>query len=125
MADIDWPSTIPQAFQQDSFSEATASAVLRTSMDTGPTKVRRRTTSNPDIWSGRMILTSTELADFKTFYRTTSKYGSERFNFPNQYDLLSTVEARFKIDTGGEAFSITPDGDTQDWSIDLTLEVFV
>lgn len=122
----DWPSTLPQAFLQDSFSDTENSVVVRTSMATGPAKVRRRFTSAPTYWEGEMILDSDQKDTFKAFYRNTIGYGSIRFNFPNQYDLNGTlVEVRMRIDTDGRAYRLVPDGDTQDYVLSLSLEVFV
>jgi len=119
-----WPSTIPQAFIHDSFSESTQSAVVRTDMSAGPPKVRRRFTAVSDFWSGYMVMDSTELADFKTFYTTTTSYGSLSFDFPDQFNLTGpTVTARFKIDSGGQPYSISPDADTTDWQVSFTLEI--
>ena len=125
MADQDWPSDIPQSFQQSGFSDEPMGGVIRTDMDTGYAKVRRRFTSVTDMWSGTMVMTTTELATFKSFFKNTIKYGSLRFNFPDQYNLSGpTVEARFNINTGGKPYSLSPDGDSQDWQVKFTLEVF-
>jgi hypothetical protein len=120
----DWPSTIPQAFIQDSFSETQQGGVIRTTMDTGPAKVRRRFTATSTYWEGYMVMTYSELEIFKTFYETTIAYGSLRFNFPNQYNLASTVESRIVIETSGTPFKVRPDGLTQDFQVSFKLEVF-
>jgi hypothetical protein len=123
MADIDWPSNIPQVFQKNSFDEAPRSGVIRTEMETGAQKVRRRFTATVTEWAGSMIMTTAELTSFRTFYKTTSAYGSLRFNFPDQFNLSGpTVEARFLVD--GNPYSIRQDGETLDWEVSFTLEVF-
>jgi hypothetical protein len=125
MASIDWPVTIPQAFIQNTFSESPDSGVIRTNMEVGPAKVRRRTTAVNTVWKGSMVMTYAELLTFKNWFKNTAKLGSLAFNFPDQYDLVSTVEARFIIDTGGKPYNISPDGETQDFMVNFNLEVFV
>ena len=118
-----WPSDIPQAFIHESFSATPMSGVIQTEMDTGKAKRRRRFTAVTEVWSGNMVMTSTQLATFKTFFNTTIKLGSLSFNFPNQFNLTQTVEARFNNSSGDTPFTIAPDGETLDWSISFSLEV--
>lgn len=125
MADVTWSALLPQSFQKDSFTETAQSAVLRTNMDSGPPKVRRLFTSALDYWSGTMIMTASQISTFKTFFKSTVQYGSLPFNFPNQYNLSEFVEVRFLVDTEGEPYSIRPDGDTLEYAVQFTLEVFV
>jgi hypothetical protein len=122
MADVDWPTSLPQSFQQDSFMERQQSGVISTEMDTGAKKTRRRFTAVTTYWQGNMIFTESQVIIFKNFFKLSIGYGSLRFNFPNQYDLGSTVEARFRI--ADTPYSLSPDRDTLDFLISFELEVF-
>lgn len=70
-----WPVTLPQEFTTDNYQETLANLTIRTSMDVGPAKTRRRTISNTSPVSGQMKLTSAELDILKTFYETDSRGG--------------------------------------------------
>ena len=73
-----WPATLPtfQEFLEGSYREFLANNVIRTEMDIGPAKIRRRGTAAPDIISGTMHMTSTQVGIFQTFYEDTIYYGS-------------------------------------------------
>jgi hypothetical protein len=119
---IDWDSTLPQSYIQSSFNHTPQGNVLRTNMDSGPAKVRRLFTAVPENYSGVMVMTSAQLTTFKTFFTTTLGYGINTFNFPDPFNLSSTIEVRFKIDSNASPYQVTPDADTLDWSITLNLE---
>lgn len=120
---LDWPSDIPQLYQKGSFSLVPQGNILRTDMSSGPAKVRRLFTAVPNDYSGSMIFDAAQLVTFQTFFDTTIASGSLTFNFPNPFDFgATTVEVRFKIDTKAAPYTLTPDGDTLDWDIDLSLE---
>jgi hypothetical protein len=76
-----WPSTLPQSLEIASYAEAQQSAVVRTSMDTGPDFVRRRFTAVPTMVSGTMTLTEAQWAVLMTFFNTTLRNGSLPFDW--------------------------------------------
>ena len=117
---INWPSTLPQSFQQSSYSESPQSGLIRTNMDSGPPKVRRRFTALVTTYKGSMILTNTQVATFKSFFTSTIKYGSLSFNFPDPTNLLSTIEVLLKAND--PPYNLVPDGETLDWMISFELE---
>lgn len=90
-----WPATIPQALFTDGYGEAPPNVTIRSQMDFGPDKVRRRATAGVRPVSGKMVMTSAQLADFKTFYNTTILGGSLRFDWVDPYDGTTAVEMRF------------------------------
>lgn len=78
MADILWPSTLPQA--PASFSQArTANNVLRTQPDDGPAKMRRRYTKAPTQGSMSWTFTLEQWAIFEQFYEVTCNMGTSFF----------------------------------------------
>lgn len=95
MASIDWPATLPQTLQRDGLSTKDQSAVVRTDMDTGPAKVRLRFTAAVENIKGNILLTEEQLAIFQTFFRTTTKRGTLRFNMLHPVSC-QTKEFRFK-----------------------------
>ena len=74
-----WPSTLPTELLQRGYSHEMPDVLLRTSVEVGPAKVRRRATAAVQNVSGRMLLTEVQLGTLRTFYDTTLKGGSLRF----------------------------------------------
>jgi hypothetical protein len=77
------------------YGEAVPDVSIKSSMDVGPAKVRRRTTAAVRPVAGKLILTLTQLGYFKTFYNTTILGGSLRFDWVDPYDGTTAVEMRF------------------------------
>lgn len=66
-----WPGTIPSEFEQGGYQEAFANNTIKTSMDAGPPKRRRRTTASIKLFSGFIMMTDAEVALLETFYYDT------------------------------------------------------
>jgi len=118
-----WDLTLPQAFEHGSFNESSLNGSVRTNMSTGPAKQRRRFTAVPRTWTGTMIMTKIQLVTFRNFYTNTILLGSAVFLFPDQYNLETNINVRFKTDGNAAPYKIKPDGDTLDWAVSMTLEV--
>lgn len=76
MADTTWPSTLRDLWLKDGFREIPPKNMIRTKMDVGPAKVRRRTTSNVRQFLGRMFLTSALVVVLDDFFVTSTKSGT-------------------------------------------------
>lgn len=66
-----WPSTLPQRPLAEGFTESVVPSVVRTDMDVGPAKMRRRYTSEVRVYSMGLLLTTAQVATLDTFYYTT------------------------------------------------------
>jgi len=66
-----WPAGLPQTPLADGFGEAAVSSVVRTEMDVGPAKMRRRYTAEVRVYGMGLLLTTAQVATLETFYRTT------------------------------------------------------
>jgi len=97
MADIYWPEYLPAALLLNGLSKQPQSNVIRTAMDAGPKKARRRYTARTVKYSGRQIFDAAELAVFEQFYHTVIADGVLRFNFTDPMSL-ETAEFRFTED---------------------------
>jgi hypothetical protein len=75
-----WATSLPQLFIQDSFQDTEPALFLRTEMDAGPPKLRRRFTAGHKIISGDMILTAAQKTTLRTFFQT---YGATQNTFPD------------------------------------------
>lgn len=90
-----WEATLPTRLVISGYGESPADNLLRTSMESGPAKQRRRSAAGVRPIDGKLILTATQLATFKTFYNTTLLSGSLRFSWVDPVDGTTAVEMRF------------------------------
>ncbi len=87
-----WPGTVPQFVLRENYSEDFGQNLLRSSMDTGPAKRRRRFTAVPKTLNVMMVMTSAELDIFETFYNTTLGGGALSFTFTHpRTDVVESV----------------------------------
>jgi len=80
---INWNLTLPQNYEQKSYSEGASTNFIESKVDAGPIKRRRRTTAEYIPISVTMFLTNAQVNTFKTFYKDTIKSGTLSFNFPD------------------------------------------
>jgi hypothetical protein len=97
MADIFYPELLPSGLLAEGFSKAPQSLVLRTAMDAGPKKARRRYTARTVKYTGKQIFDEAELMVFKQFYHNVIADGVLRFKFADPVSL-ETAEFRFTQD---------------------------
>lgn len=77
-----WPSTLPQvAFQSMGYREMAPDIALRTQMDAGPAKVRRRFTAGVRNIDFTIPCSAAEIATLDTFYVTTLQGGVLPFDW--------------------------------------------
>lgn len=91
----DWPSTIPQTLSVDGAGEAAPDTAIRSAMDVGPAKVRRRASCAVRRVTGKIVMTQDELGDFREFYDEDLLGGALRFNWVDPWDGTTAVEMRF------------------------------
>lgn len=90
MAEVQWPVSLQSKVNADSFKIAWGETVLRSDMDIGPAKVRRRFTKGVDVMSCAINLTVEQYDTFETFYKTLVNGGATRFeiNHPISQDVV-------------------------------------
>lgn len=86
-----WPSTVPSCFILGSQNENIGDGLLRSQMDTGPAKIRRRSSAMPSTLSGSIKMSGAEIDALKAFVVGTLMGGALPFNFPNQRGGTSLV----------------------------------
>lgn len=75
-----WPDTLPQSFDgTGTYSESPEPTVLRTAMDSGVVKLRRRQTRSEVRVSGTMRLTGAQVGIFIPWFQDTLKGGANAF----------------------------------------------
>lgn len=91
-----WPETLPQKLLIDGYNQAAANTVIRSQMDTGPAKQRRRFSAGVIPLGGRLILDETEMDTLRMFYDDTLLGGSLRFRWYNPIEgYEQTAQLRF------------------------------
>lgn len=89
-----WPSTIPQTFDQNSFSYEPEDNLVRTSMETGPEKTRVRFTAVRTFVSGTMTMSRAEYITLMNFHDSTTVFGTDPFTFE---DPVTETNGDFKF----------------------------
>lgn len=98
-----WPAGLPQVVEKG-FSESIGLNVLRTPMDAGPAKMRRRSL-RPSIMNVSFLLTTAQVATLETFVLTTLN-GTARFGFPHPRKGVQ-VETRIVPGSDGMYYNIS------------------
>lgn len=88
-----WPATLPAPIL-NSIRESLADNVLRTPMDKGAAKLRRRTTASPDSLAFSLVMTPTQASTLTEFYKVTTVGGVDEFDFTHPR-TSEAVKARF------------------------------
>ena len=66
-----WPVSLPQTPLAEGYSEAIADNVIRSKMETGPAKMRLRSTVSNESLTCAMHITRAQWATVRVFYLTT------------------------------------------------------
>jgi hypothetical protein len=103
MASYVWPPGLPQDTGID-YQENTGLLILRSPMDAGPAKMRKRG-NRPDNITVSFYMTPAQLDTLATFVNDTIK-GTARFDFPHPR-TNATVEVRFVPSSDGQLYSIS------------------
>lgn len=111
-----WPSTLP-APQYAGYSLKPTQAFLRTNMDAGPARQRRRFSVVPTTVPVSFVLSEEGFATFQAWWHFTISDGAGWFNVSLLNGKgMTTCEARF---TGAYESSLVG----RDWAVSGTLEV--
>jgi len=117
VADSIWPAGLPQHPLIRRARLNPEVWKLRTQMDAGPAKVRRRRTISIDRWSMSMVLTSAQLTTFRTFFHDTIEQGTAAFDWVDPIDGTTEREARIV----GE-YSVEPIDARTRWEVSFEVE---
>jgi hypothetical protein len=94
MTNITWPDLLPTGLLADGFTKQPQSKVIRTNMDAGPKKARRRYTARTVRYTGQQIFDALELNVFEQFYHNVLADGVLRFSFA---DPITDEIAEFRF----------------------------
>ena len=115
---IVWPVSLPVAPLVQGYGEALPNNTIRTGMDVGPAKVRRRAAAVPFTMSASFICTDAQVETLWAFVRDTLLGGSLRFEWTHPR-TGQTIECRFTGDK--ELLKVDPSG--LRWLVSFNLEV--
>ena len=106
-----WPASLPALPLIDDYRETFGKHTIRTSMDGGPTKRRRRFTTPCEPHHFSFQVDGTQLATFKSFYRETIVHGALPFEYTHPITLVSATWALLDEPeiraTGGDYYRIS------------------
>jgi len=89
-----WPDTLPASPLLENFQEISPQTAIRTDMDTGPAKVRQRTTAGTGALMVSYLLTIAETIALDAFYQTTLSGGATAFDYTHPR-TGATLSCRF------------------------------
>lgn len=112
-----WPTGIPNTIQTSGYSRELQDGVIRTDMETGPAKFRRRFTATQDKNRGQIIMTQAQYLTFETWFKTIIMYGALSFEFPDPLNNSNTLEVRFS-----KPPSLSPAGNGVDVAVTVEIE---
>jgi hypothetical protein len=113
-----WPPALPQA-PQKGFSETGGVLILRSPMDAGPAKQRRRG-QKPQTMQVSFIMSSAQVSVLEDFVENTIR-GTSRFGFTHPRTGL-VEEVRIVPQGSGDLYTLTYIA-PEFWSVNMQLEV--
>lgn len=111
-----WPNSLPPFPEADAFQEQDVSQVLRSEMDTGPAKVRRRFTGRVSNFPVRWTLDGVQVSALETFFYDTLGGGSLTFTAKHPR-TGANVTLRFL-----EPYTVTPSSHQLLWNVSGKVE---
>ena len=85
MAAPSWPAGLPQKLHVEGQASRPANNTIRSSVDAGPSKVRRRSTAAVRPLTGKMWLKSSQRQMLEEFYTIDLASGALPFLFPDPH----------------------------------------
>ena len=119
MAAYTWPTSLPQTPLLNGYAESKNINTIRTPMDNGPAKTRRRSALPTPIQCA-FNMTATQVATLEDFVKNTL-FGVRRFNFTHPR-LRTSVEARIVPGSDGKYYALSPLGGGM-WHVSLAMEI--
>lgn len=111
----EWPTSLPQKPRRDGYQEDPGTSDIRSPMDVGVAKVRRRFTAPIRVFSWSFEMTTAQLATFETFWETIGL--TQTFNFAGG-DPRTGDARNYRLTDSPKFSSIGPD-----WIVSLKVEV--
>lgn len=114
-----WPAELPQDPDASTYAEAPQSQVIRSQMDAGPAKQRRRFSAATRSVTIRYLMSLAQTRIFEEWFEHELSGGALAFDWPPGRQLAA-VGARI---VGDPPYQLTPAGSGLWWYVTLQLEV--
>lgn len=116
-----WPTSLPQSVFMD-FVATRQSGMIRTSMDDGPAKQRKRFSAVSKMFKCNMILNGTQYSTFESFFESDLDFGATSFTWINP---ITDASATLRFTDVFTPSQLTPDADpaARLYQISMPLEV--
>lgn len=117
---VNWPAALPSV-NLTGWKYQRKSSILKSDMEIGPPKRRKRSTSHWAVLTGTLDLTQAQFEAFAAFVETDLKGGIEYINWP---DFISgtTKPAALSVDSKGELYTVTQTSENT-FRVQLKLEI--
>jgi hypothetical protein len=113
-----WPADLPDHLLVEGYGESPPDTSIRTTMEAGVAKVRRRFTYAARPIAGALSLTRAQVESLDVFYRTDTQSGALRFSWRHpRFANLTAVQMRFTAAPRYEAL------EPEIWRATLQLEI--
>ncbi len=104
-----WPDTLPQQPLVEGFSGTVQDTLIRTSMDAGPEKIRRRFTAASEYFTLTWFMTKQQLNTFISFFNNDIAGGSLEFEMVHPLTsepALMRFRGVYKISLAGTGYLV-------------------
>ncbi len=134
-----WPTALPQYLLTRNYTETAPNLVIRTTMDAGPAKVRRRFTAGVRPIDGLLILSEDQVEELDEFYFNDCQGGALSFQWTMQrrtQDTSSPTDTSAGTDTSNLPETFPPmtlrfvkqpqysdTGDGKNYEVTISLEI--
>ena len=116
-----WPTSLPTYPLLEGYSNSQESAMIRTPMETGPAKQRRRYTKDIEIIECTFNMSTSQKTTFRDFFNNTLGGGADSFDWTHP-ETGNAITARFRSKGSKVPFSIEAVGDDL-YKVSVTVEV--
>lgn len=115
-----WPTTLP-APSLEGYGLETQDQTVRTEMEGGAARVRRRTTTIPDRFTLRLSLSVEQMATFRAFWAADWQHGAAWVFIPLKDGTAATAQPREcrPVPATYKAWLVS----ATRWSVEITVEV--
>lgn len=118
-----WPASLPQSLDGP-IQKRRDSGMIRSDMDTGPAKQRRRFTAVVKYYSGSMLMTGDQVATFEAFYSDELGEGALSFDgLENPETGSTTGSMRFREDPEFTSVHGAANAGDRLWRVNMEIEV--
>jgi hypothetical protein len=115
-----WPETLPKALA-NGYGIQSGDCAIRTDMESGAARVRRRSTSAPDKVSLKFLMTDAQMVIFRAFYTSDFKDGAAWVSVPIMDGRTAGVVSREVRPTS----PFKADWSAPYWLVEMPVEVRV